>query len=140
MEKWLFLDQNLWKNVIFSTFWSWRFYSLEWRFFVLEYHKKHFFGPMLPVKKSWKNGHFWTKTMGLPFGNMSIFWRFEFVFFLSLERLFFVLECHKRHFPNLYCLKKKNVGKMVVFGLKPWVNPFKKMSISGLFKLFVFMA
>ena len=61
-------------------------------------------------------------------------------FFFSLQSLFFVLEYHKRHFPNLYYLKKKKVGKMVVFGLKPWVNPFKKMSIFRLFKLPVFSA
>ena len=28
--------------------------------------------------------------------------------FYSLERRFFVLEYHKRHFPDLYCLKKKS--------------------------------
>ena len=65
-----------------------------------------------------------------------------------------VLEYHKRHFPDLYCRKKK-VGKMVIFGPKPWVNPFGKMaifgpkrwvnpfgkiSIFGLFELLVFIA
>ena len=49
------------------------------------------------------------------FGKMSIFRLFELVVFFSLERLFLVLDYHKRHFPNVYCLKKK-VGKMVVFG------------------------
>ena len=41
---------------------------------------------------------------------------------------YFVLEYRKRHFPGLYCLKKK-VGEMAIFGPKPWVNPFGKMSI-----------
>ena len=50
--------------------------------------------------------------------------------------MFFVLEYLKRHFPGLYCLKKKG-GKMVIFGPKPWVNPFGKMSIFLLFKLLV---
>ena len=51
------------KNVNFSTFSTSCFYSLEKRFFVLEYRKRHF--PVLYcLKKSWKNGHFWTKTMG----------------------------------------------------------------------------
>ena len=59
--------------------------------------------------------------------------------FYSLERPFFVLEYHKRHFAGLYCLKKK-VGKMAIFGPKPWVNPFAKMSIFGLFELVVFIA
>ena len=62
------------------------------------------------------------------------------LFFLAQKGFFFFLEYHKRHFPNLYCLKKKKVGKMVVFGLKPWVNPCKKMSIFRLFKIVVFIA
>ena len=36
--------------------------------------------------------------------------------------------------------KKKKVGKMAIFGPKPWVNPFAKMSIFGLFELFLFIA
>ena len=50
-----------------------------------------------------------------------------------------VLEYRKRHFPGLYCLKR-NVGKMVIFGPKPWVNPFGKVSILGLFEVLVFIA
>ena len=55
-----------------------------------------------------------------PFEKMSIFRLFE-----LLEIRFSVLEYRKRHFPSLYCVKKK-VGKMAIFGPKPWVNPFKK--------------
>ena len=51
------------KNVNLSTFYTCCFYSLKTRFFVLEYQKRHF-QPILPKKKSCKNGHFWTKTMG----------------------------------------------------------------------------
>ena len=47
--------------------------------------------------------------------------------FYSLERRFFVLEYRKRHFPGLYCLKKKKNGKMTIFGPKLWVNRFEKM-------------
>ena len=36
--------------------------------------------------------------------------------------------------------KKKEVGKMVIFGPKPWVNPFGKMAIIRLFELVVFIA
>ena len=39
------------------------FYSLERPFFVLEYHKRHLPG-LYCLKKKWRNGHFWTKTMG----------------------------------------------------------------------------
>ena len=59
--------------------------------------------------------------------------------FYSLERRFLVLEYRKRRFPGLYCLKKK-VGKMAIFGPKPWVNPFGKMLIFRLFKVFVVIA
>ena len=56
--------------------------------------------------------------------------------FYSLERRFFPLEYHKRHFPRLYCQKKK-IAKMAIFGPKPWVNPFGKVSIIRLFGLLV---
>ena len=77
------------------------------------------FGP-----KPWKNVNFWT------------FWT---SCFYSLERRFSVLEYHKRYFPGLYCLNKK-VGKLAIFGPKPWVNPLGKMSIFELFGLLVFIA
>ena len=83
----------------------------------------------MPKKKSWKYGHFWSKTMGLPLWknvNFSTFWT---TCFYRLERRSFLLEYHKRNFPGLYYLKKK-VGKMAIFRAKPWVNPFGKMSIS----------
>ena len=34
----------------------------------------------------------------------------------------------------------QNHGKMAIFGPKPWVNPFVKMSIFGLFELLVVIA
>ena len=74
-----------------------------------------------------------------PFGKMSIFKKFWTSCFYSLQRRFFVLDYRKSHFPNQYCLKKK-VGKMAIFGPKPWVNPFGKMSIFRLFELLVFIA
>ena len=73
------------------------------------------------------------------FAKMSIFGLFglfELVVFFTLKRRFFVLVCRKRHFPGLYCLKKK-VKKMAIFGAKPCVNPFGKVLIFGLFKLVV---
>ena len=41
---------------------------------------------------------------------------------------FFLVEYRKSHFPNEYSLKKK-VGKMAIFGPKPWVDPYGKSSI-----------
>ena len=72
------------------------------------------------------------------FGKMSIFALLKTSCFYTVERRFFVLEYLKRHFSCLYYLKKK-VGKMAIFGPKPWVNPFGKMSIFGLFELLVFI-
>ena len=72
-----------------------------------------------------------------PFGKMSIFRLFKTSCFYSLERR---LAYRKRHFPGVYCLTKKKGGKMAIFRPKPWVNPFRKMTIFRLFKLLVFIA
>ena len=74
-----------------------------------------------------------------PLGRTSIFRLFEILVFIASKGFFFVLEYRKRHFPSLYCLKRK-VGKMAIFGPKPWVNPLGKMSIFRIFELFVFIA
>ena len=73
-----------------------------------------------------------------PFEKMSNFPLFQVFFFLQPKRRFSVLDYRKRHFPSLYCVKKS--GKMAIFGLKPWVNLFEKMSIFRLFELLVFIA
>ena len=74
-----------------------------------------------------------------PSRKMSVYPLFELLVFIAQKGIFFVLEYRKRHFPGLYCLKKK-VGKMAIFVPKPWVNPFTKMSIFRLFELRVFIA
>ena len=141
MEKWPFLDQNHgltpFEKCQFFDFLDVFFYSLERCFFVVEYRKRHFPGLYCLKKICWKNGHFFSKTMGSPLWknvNFSSFWT---SCFYSLERLFFVLEYGKKHFFGLYCLKKK-VGQMAIFGPKPWINPFGKMSHFRLFELLVF--
>ena len=126
------MSYPLWKNVNFSTFLTSCFYSLERRFFILEYRKRNFPGLYCPKKKSLKNGHFRTKTMGWPLSKKVSFSTFWTSCFYSLERRFLILEYLKRYFPNFYCLKKE-VGKMAIFGLKPWVIHFGKMSIFRLF-------
>ena len=73
-----------------------------------------------------------------PLGKMSIFGLFELLVLIAQKRPSFVLEYLKKHSPGLHCLKKK-VGKSAICGPKPWVNPFGKMSIFGLFKLLVFI-
>ena len=141
-EKWPFLDQNhrltpLEKSQFFD-FLNFFFHRPERRFFVLEYRKRYFPG-LYRLKKSWKNGHLWTKPWVNPFGKMSISLTFCTSRFYSLIRRFFILEYRKRHSPGLYCLKKK-VGKMAIVGHRPWVNPFRKMWIFWLFALFVFIS
>ena len=82
---------------------------------------------------------FGPKPWGNPFLKMEILRLFDLSVFIAQKGAFCVLEIRKRHFCGLYCLKKK-VGKMAIFGLKPWVNPFRKMSIFRLFELLVFIA
>ena len=84
-----------------------------------------FFGP-----KPWVN----------HFGKTSLFSDFLDFLFLQPRKAFFPSKKYfKRHFPGLYFLKKK-FGKTANFVPKLLVNPFRKMSIFRLFKIFVFLA
>ena len=74
-----------------------------------------------------------------PFGKMSIFRLFGTSCYFCLENRFFNLEYRKSHFPSLQCRKKK-VGKIGIFGPKPWVNRFGKSSIFRHFELLVYIA
>ena len=74
-----------------------------------------------------------------PFGKVSLFRLFEVLVFIVQKGRFFVLEYRKRHFAGLYCLKR-TVGKMAIFGPKPWVNPFGEVSNCGRFEVLVFIA
>ena len=140
MEKWPFLDQYQFffrKMSIFRLFWTSCFYSLERRFFVLEYHKRQFPGLYSLKKKSWKNGHFWTKTMGCPLWknvNFSTVWT---SCFYSLESPFLLLEYHERHFSGLYCLKKK-VGKWQFLEQNDGLNALEKCQFFD-FLIFLFL-
>ena len=70
---------------------------------------------------------------------MSIFRLIKLLVFEAKTGLFVVVEYLQRHFPGLYCLKKK-VEIIAIFGPNPWVNPFGKRSIFRLIKLLVFIA
>ena len=74
-----------------------------------------------------------------PFEKISIFCLLQLLVFYSIERRFFAPEYHKTHFPGLDCLKKDE-GKMVNFGPKPWTKSFGKISIFRLSKLLVSIA
>ena len=74
-----------------------------------------------------------------PFGKMSIFRLFELLVFIAQKGVFSCQNIVKDIF-LLYIAKKKKVGKIAIFGQKPRVNLFGKMSIFRLFVLLVFIA
>ena len=89
-----------------STLWTSCFYSLETRFFVLEYHKTYFPGLYCVKKTVGQTAILSPKPWVNPFekkANFSTFWT---SWFYSLDERFFVLEYQKIYFPGLYCLKK----------------------------------
>ena len=92
--------QNHWltrlKKCEFFNFLNFFFYSLERRFFILEYRKRHFPG-LYCLKKKLKKWLFLDKTMALK--KCQTF-DFSTSCCYSLETLFFVLENRKRHFPG----------------------------------------
>ena len=126
-------DQNHgltpWEECQFSVLRTLCFYSFERRFFVLEYRKRHFPGLCCLKRKVGKMAIFGPKPWVNPFGKVSIFLTFRSSCFYSQERRFFVVEYRERHFPGLYCLKRK-VGKMANFGQNhAWVIPFEKFPL-----------
>ena len=92
------------------------FYSLENRFLTLEYRKRHFPGLYCVKNESLKNFLFFDQNHGLEKCQYLDFLNF---LFFSLDRRFFVLEYHERHFPGLYYQKKS--WKNGHFLTKPWV-------------------
>ena len=128
MEKWPFLDQNHWLTnfKIISVFRLVEVFIFIGQKVVFSFQNivKHIFLAHIAKKKKLEKCQFFASQNFL---------------FLQPRKGFFVLEYHKRHFPDLYCLAKK-VGKMAIFGAKPWVNHFGKMSIFRLFELLVFIA
>ena len=67
---------------------------------------------------------------------------FDFLNFLFLEprKAFFGSAISLRILSWPILIKKKKVGKMTIFGPKPWVNPFEKMSFFPIFERLVFIA
>ena len=77
-----------WKNVSFSTFWTTCFYSVQRRFFVLEYRKRHFPGLYCLKNKVPKMAIFRPKPWVNPFGKMSVFRLFELLVFIAYKGVF----------------------------------------------------
>ena len=142
MEKSQILDQNDGLTPLqkcqFFDFLNFLFLLPRKAFLRSRIEKNTFLWPILP-KKSWKNGHFLTKTISQQLCKNVYFSTFWTSCFYYLERRFFVQEYSNTHFPGLYCLKKKD-GKMANFWPKPWFSPFGKMSIFRHFELLFFIA
>ena len=107
------------KRLFFTLFF--RQYSIGKCLYDILKRKHTFLGYKGRKFKNSKKGHF------LDFFN---------VFFYSLERCFFVLEYRKRHFPGLYCLKKK-LEKWPFLDQSFVLTLLEKKSIFRLFELHV---
>ena len=94
---------------------------------------------MLPKEKVAKMAMFGPKPWVNPFWKTVNFWTFWTFCFYSLERRFFVLEYHKRHFSGLYSLKK-NLDKWPVLNQNHGLTPLEKCEFFDIFGLHVFIA
>ena len=124
---------------IYSTCCTSCFYSLKRRFSVLEYHKRHFPGLYCDKKKKLEKWLFLDQNNGLTPMEKCFFFDFLNFLFLQPRKAIF----HSRLSQNTSSwsiLRQKKARKMAIFGPKPWVNPYGKMSIFRLFKLLVFIA
>ena len=72
------------------------------------------------------------------FVKMSIFRLFKLLVFIAQKGVFLFQNFVKAF--SWPILPKKKVQKIAVFGQKPWVNPFRKMSIFRPFELLAFIA
>ena len=127
------MDQPHWKNVSFSSFWTCCFYTIEKRFFVLEYRKGHFPGLYCLKKKVGKMALFLPKPWVNPFGKMSIFQLCELFVFIVRKGFFFDLEYRKTHFPGLYCLYflKGGKGSRVDDLVVKWIKKLRSLKKTG---------
>ena len=73
------------------------------------------------------------------FGKMLVFGVLELFVFIGYKGVFSIYNIVKDIF-LAYIAQKKKLGKRAIFGPKPWVNPFGKMSIFRSFELLVFIA
>ena len=101
--------------------------------------KDKFLAYMLRKKKVGKMAIFGPKRWVNPFGKMSIFRLFKLLPFIPSKGVFSFQNIVKDMFLANIAQKKK-VGRMAIFGRKPWVNHFGKMSIFQLFKRLVFIS
>ena len=111
---------NLWKNVSFSTFLTSCFYSLERFFFRSRISLTLFSWPIQPKKKKLEKWPFLDKNHGLTALEKCQFFDFLNFLFLQPRKTSFRSRIQLRIFSWPILLKKK-LGKMAIFGPKPWV-------------------
>ena len=97
-------------------------------FFVLEYHKRQFPG-LYCLKKKFEKWPYLDQNDGLTCLEKGQFYDFLNFLYLYSRKASFRSRTSQTKFSRPI-LPRKKVGKMAIFGTKPWVNPFGKMSIS----------
>ena len=125
MEKWPVFDQNHGLSPVEKS----QFFDLL-----------NFFFYLFSKKKMWKNGHFWTKTMGYkPLRknlNFSTFWISLFI----AQNGLLSLQNKVKYIFLAYFASILKLEKWPFFWAKPWVNPFGKISVFRLFEFLAFKA
>ena len=131
----IFGPKPLLEKCQFFDFLDFLFLQRRKAFFRSRISKNRFSWPILPKKKMEK----WPFLDQNPFEKMSIFRLFRLLVFIGQKGVFSFYNIIKEIFLAYIALKKK-VGKITIFGPKPWVNPFGKLSIFRFFGLLVFLA
>ena len=114
------------KMSIFRLFQLLVFIAQNGVFVLLEYRKRHF--PGLHCLKKMEKWPFLDQNHGLTNQEKCQFLDFLNFLFYNLEWRFCRSRISQKTFSWLI-LPKKKVGKIDIFGHKPWVNPFGKMAI-----------
>ena len=100
---------------------------------------KDIFLVYIALKKKLEKWPFLDQNRGLTPLEKCQFLDFLNFLFLQPRKAFFRSRISEKTF-SWHIFTKKKFRKMAIFGPKPWVNPFGKMSIFRLFVLFVFIA
>ena len=142
LEKWPFLDQKPWVNpfgkiLIFRRFQLFVFIAQK-GVFSFQNIIKDIFLAYIGQKKKLEKWPFLHQNHGLTPLEKCQFFDFLNFLFLQPRKQFFCSRISSKTF-SCPILAKKKVGKMDIFGPKPRVNPFRKMSIFRLFELLVFI-
>ena len=129
MEKWPILNQNhgltLCKNHIFSTFWTCCFYTLERRFFVLEYRKTHFPSLYCLKTKHGKMANFGPKPWVNPFEKITFFPLFELAVFIAQKRVLSFRNIVK-HIFLAYIASQQKMKKWPILNQYHGLTPLQK--------------